>query len=356
MRVLFFCGHKSPYGAAHLEPLLKTRFKMSAVVLGTDERWKLFRERLRGKISSSPKRQFYKIGQLARIIKEPLKEILPKVLIQKLQRNDQRSVDLQAVTNGYKVPMMKTDDVNSERFIEKVKNMQVDLILSAAYPQIFSKELISIPKYGAVNFHPSLLPKYRGAHPHYWVIVKGEEKSGLTAHFMTEDIDDGDIIGQIEYGISDYNYDELYARMIRETPNLVGKVEDFFLKGEGKPMPQDPAQASFFREPKDIDKRIFWNRHLSKDILNLVRGGCAYTFFNNQKILFKKSFLSPRNKHLTNNAEVENGSIIDVGDNSIGIKAIDGTIYVTKIFEKNKVLDTAQFIKEHKPKLGLRFN
>jgi methionyl-tRNA formyltransferase len=349
MRILFLCGHKSAYGLSHFIPLLKTNFKMIAIVLSTDKRWKLFKKKLSGE-------NYYPPSRINKIIKNLSKKIIPEVIIQKFNKDYKKPIGIQKIAKEYRTPIWYMDDVNSKEFIKRIKGTDVDLIISAAYPQIFSKELISIPTHGAVNFHPSLLPKFRGAHPHYWSIVKGEEKSGLTAHFITEHIDEGDIIAQIEYPINDYNYNRLYEKIIEETPNLVRKVEKFFLENNQSPTSQDHVIASFFSEPREIHNRIFWEIHSAVDAFNIVRGGNAYAFFHNQKIVFKECHITTSNRNLTNNIDVENGTIVDLGENSIAIKANGGIINMTKIYIQKKVLSASNFIKKYKVLVGEKFD
>ena len=339
MRVIFLCGHKSPYGLAHLEPLLHSDFEIIAVVLATDKRWNIFRDKLSG-------RHFY-----------PNKGFFPntyRLLINiKINSKIKKSINL---VKKNKIPIWYEDDVNStSEFLLKLKDNKIDLIISAAYPQIFSNELISTPIKGAVNFHPSLLPKFRGAHPHYWAIVKGEAESGLTAHFMTENIDEGDIIAQIKFPIEDYDYQQLYTKIILETPNIIKKVEDFFLKGNSKAIKQDPLKASYFRNDRDIHHRIFWKNHTVQEIINLVRGGNAFCFFRNSKIVIEKCFMTDTNRNLTNDIMTENGIIIDLYQDSIAISANFGIINITKLIYKSKKMDFLEFIIKYKPLIGERF-
>jgi len=95
-------------------------------------------------------------------------------------------------------------DVNDAALYQELKKEKYDLFICAAYPQILSKNLLEIPERGVINFHPSVLPRCRGAHPHYWALSEGERFGGITAHFMTEKIDDGDIIAQTKFPISQY--------------------------------------------------------------------------------------------------------------------------------------------------------
>ena len=182
LRTLFLCGHKSPYGLAHLKPVLDSLFDVVAVVLADDARWSLFRESVSGKVfvdSDSP------LTKIARTTRRRATQFLHNA------RSERR---IQKLCLERNVPVWHVFDVNENSFISSIQNSNIDLIITAAFPQIFSKSLIDIPRCGSVNFHPSLLPKFRGAHPHFWAIAKGESESGISAHFITERIDDGDII------------------------------------------------------------------------------------------------------------------------------------------------------------------
>ena len=88
----------------------------------------------------------------------------------------------------------------------------------------------------------SLLPKYRGPSPFFWIIAKGETVSGVTAHFMTEKIDGGDIIAQSKFPILGYTYSELVRKSIEETPRLIKQVYRFFSEGNKEPVKQDDAE------------------------------------------------------------------------------------------------------------------
>lgn len=351
MKTVFFCGHKSPYGLAHLESLLQSNFNVIAVVLATNKRWKIFSEKLSGKSYYSSNR-YTIIEQLNRQIRNLIKKWLSSCLPTRLRYK--KPIDIANLSKKSKVSFWYEDDVNSKEFIQRIKDLKLDLILCAAYPQIFSKQLISVPTHGAINFHPSLLPKFRGAHPHYWAIVKGEEQSGLTAHFMTECIDDGDIIAQIKFPIKDYNYGQLYEKIVVETPNLIRKVEDFFLKNKNNLVKQDSSEASYFRNAREIHHCIFWNIHTAKDIFNLVRGGNAFCFFRGRKIIVEKCFVTDTNRNLTNNIEVENGVIVDLGKDYIAVKANSGVVNIQELRHRYRNL-LAEFIIRYKPLVGEKF-
>jgi len=350
---LFLCGHKSPYGLAHLEPLVKSRLNIRAIVLATDNRWSIFREVLGGK-SYYPHKNSATI--LLKKIKDRLKRIIPDFILYRIKRDGWQKINVERIGKKYKIPVWHIDDVNRKEFIEKVRENKVDLIVSAAYPQVLSGTLIAVPTMGAVNFHPSLLPKFRGAHPHYWAIVKGETESGLSAHFMTENIDDGDIIAQIRFPIKDYDYKQLYEKIIRETSRLVCKIEEFFQHNTGSIIKQDPQKATYFRNDREIHHRIFWNKYTVREIFNLIRGGNAFSFYRNQKIIIEKCFITQTNRNLTNSIEVENGIIVDIDKDYIAVKTKSGIINIQELIYRNRRLHVSKFARKYRPLVGERFD
>ena len=188
---IFFCGEQSRYGAAHICPFLE-EFDVKAIVLADDERWKQFRSVLHG--GSPPRPPFAK--RWWHESRAWLKAAIPDAIVRLIRKDYHRQpkMDPYAAIRRSGVPVRTINDANQSTALDWVRDVNADLLISAAYPQIFSSELVAIPKTGSVNFHPSLLPKYRGAHPHFWAIANGEQSSGITAHFMTGELDQGDII------------------------------------------------------------------------------------------------------------------------------------------------------------------
>jgi methionyl-tRNA formyltransferase len=317
--------------------------------LATDKRWKAFHQHLSGKSYFEVKESGF-----PRNFKSLLKQIFPLKLI-RLIRGNQTQFNTNSVLSKLRIPIIYVEDVNETYFIDKLEKMSPDLILSAAYPQIFSKELLKTASTGSVNFHPSLLPKYRGAHPHFWAIAKGEKESGLTAHFMTENLDDGDIVAQVKFSISQLSYTAFYDKIIEETPMIVKRVETFFLDKIGSPQPQNHNEASYFREPREIHKRIFWNVHSADEVQNLIRTEQAFCFFRGAKIFPKTSTISDGNRNLTNKVVVETGTIVDISNNSVVIKAKDGCININSIFDSGKKYDALKWAMKRKIAIGEKF-
>ena len=96
---------------------------------------------------------------------------------------------------GYDIPVYQPQRARDEEFIEELKNLNPDVIVVVAYGQILPESILNIPKYGCINVHGSLLPKYRGAAPIQWAVLDGEEKTGITTMYMEKGLDTGDLAG-----------------------------------------------------------------------------------------------------------------------------------------------------------------
>lgn len=345
LSVLFLCGDRSPFGRAHLEPLLDSGFDLRGVVLASEERWHRFGTSLNGKnhypfAPALKSRARSVIGKGVRIAKSVLHA----------PREDANDEALQ-VLRKRGVRSWTIDDVNAPSFLDVIKTVGADIVFCAAYPQILSPALVAAPRVAAVNSHPSLLPKFRGAHPHFWAIAKGAQESGLTAHIMTERLDDGPIVAQVPFVITEYTYSELYARIVKEVPRLVQLVEEFFREGR-VPVPQDDSEASLFRNDREIHHRVFWNIHSAEHVKNLVRTEQAFCFFRDQRLRLLRCSTAASNRNLTNEVSVEPGTIIDMLPDILVVKALDGCLQIYELAEQQRVLAAGDWIRHRRPCIG----
>lgn len=344
MKVIFFCGDGSRYGMAHLEPMLASDFDVVAVVFATPARWAIFRRALSGKKYIDLKhRTFVQI----------LKRIIPALKHRWQSRKARR--DVLRMIASYNVPLWIEHDVNSDAFIEKARKLDPDLVISAAYPQIFKKGLLDVGKKHAVNFHPSLLPKFRGAHPHFWTIVEGETEGGVTAHVMTESLDDGPIVAQRGFDIEGTTYAALYDRIVAETPALVQDVARFYLQDEGQLKPQDPAGVSYYRNNRPIHSRIFWSQMPAERIKNLSRTGTAFCFHRGNKVMLVQVTAQEKNRNMTNDVQVAPGTIVDVKDDGVVVQAETGFVHIQKLRCGDKEMDFKQWVKRRRIHIGEAF-
>ncbi len=164
------------------------------------------------------------------------------------------------------------EKAKEEAFQGALNTLQPDLIVVVAYGQILPKSILKIPKYGAVNVHASLLPKYRGAAPIAWAILNGEKVTGVTTMVMDEGMDTGDILLQAETPIGDEETCEsvhdrlasLGARLLRET---LEKMRSRNIR----PLSQDHSEATYAPPLKKEDGHIIWKKE-AKEIDRQVRG------------------------------------------------------------------------------------
>ncbi len=217
------------------------------------------------------------------------------------------------------IPIMqpKTIKENAE-FIEQIKALKPDVICVVAYGKILPKEILEIPKYGCINVHGSLLPKYRGAGPIQWAVLNGDKTTGITTMYMNEGMDSGDIILQQEVQIGE---DETTGKLWERLSILGGKLLVETLKQlENGTAPRKKQGDDFSVAPmltKNMAK-INWQEQTASQIKNLVRGlnpiMGAYSYLNGKKIKFWKVAVE---KNVSNQVK-PNGTIVEV-DNKKGI-------------------------------------
>lgn len=347
MNTIFFCGHKSSFGKNFINSLIKSELNIKMIILATDDRWKYFRKKLSGNNNIPNNDLFHHISIIINSIIRKLK----KIIIKNTQEND-----IEIIARQNNISIKKIYDVNSREFIEEIKNIGPDLIICSAYPQIFSKELINIPNKGSVNFHPSLLPKYRGAHPHFWTILHGEKVSGITAHFMTENIDGGDIISQIEFDVDNLTYHQLYKKIIEHIPSIIDLTVNNLLSDNPTIKKQDNTKATYFKNDRAIHHRIFWTLHNSQYISNLIRTEKAFCFFRHKKILITKAHISKSNRNLTNNVKAENGTIIDINTKYLAVALTNGCLNIRSMIIDNKNLSYDKFASKYNVQIGEKFD
>ena len=170
--------------------------------------------------------------------------------------------DIRTVANEFNVEYRYLRDVGDPVFIKSLKSLSPDLLISFQH-QIFSKDLIDVPRLGALNCHPALLPSYRGVKPIFWAMLAGESELGVTVHTMTEKIDVGRIVVQKKFENKKNstlldNYEEAYRRSavaIIEAIEMMGKCDLSSL-------PLIPQTSSYYRWPKNNDIRAFRKKGL----------------------------------------------------------------------------------------------
>lgn len=269
-----------------------------------------------------------------------------------------------AIENNMKIYQPEKIRENTE-FIEEIKKLNPDVICVVAYGKILPKELLEIPKYGCINVHPSLLPKYRGSTPIQTAIINGDKTTGVTTMYMDEELDSGDIILQEEIEIEDnQTAGEVWDILAKIGANLLVETLNQI---ENNTAPRK-KQGEDYTVTKMLDKsmsKIDWNNQTAIQIKNLARGlnpiMGIYTFLNDKKIKFWKvdaiSVEEFANKYTEFKSykqrlekEVAPGAIIYIDyKEAIYVKAKEGIIKINEIQAENaKKMSTADFLRGNK--------
>jgi methionyl-tRNA formyltransferase len=267
----------------------------------------------------------------------------PKGRGKKVAMSEVKEAALNHGLTVYQPVNLRKDEV----LIKVLKDMKPDFIVVVAYGQILSKEVLDIPKYGCINLHASLLPKYRGAAPINWAIIRGEKMSGNTTMLMDVGLDTGDILLKSEVPITDsMTAGELHDILKEDGAELL--IETLRKLAEGKVVRQrqenwDGFYASMLnKEMAAID----WTRS-NNEIHNLVRGlnpwPIAYTHYKDSVMKIYSSVV------LGSESASKAGTIADVSKEGIRVSCGQGEIMIKKVqFPGGKPLDVSEYIKGHK--------
>lgn len=163
------------------------------------------------------------------------------------------------------------NNASSPEFVADLAKLAPDIIVVTDYGQFLKPNLLAVPALGAINIHPSLLPKYRGAAPIHWAIANGETETGVTVLYVTEKMDAGDIILQERVPILDDATTQTLEPLLAEVgANLLLRALDDIQHGRAQPTPQDERLATYAPKLKKEDGRIDWNM-TAASIANRIR-------------------------------------------------------------------------------------
>ena len=184
--------------------------------------------------------------------------------------------------------VFQPEKVNEPEAVQKILSCKAELFVTAAFGQILKRDLLYGAKYGAVNLHASLLPKYRGAAPIHYALWQGEKITGVTTMYMNEGMDTGDMIYKAEYEIlPEDNTEKLYEKLSAIGADLLCKTVNDIEKGIAPRIPQNDEEATYAKLLKKEDEIINWQQK-AEEIYNHVRAfnswPVAYSFFDGKRI------------------------------------------------------------------------
>ena len=263
-------------------------------------------------------------------------------------------VKVLAEQNG--ITVYQTDKIGADiGLIQKLKELKPDFIVTFAFGQILTQEIIDIPKYAVINLHASLLPKYRGANPIQRCIYNGDKKTGICTMVTALELDAGDICGIEEIPI-DENMTDIELRKIigDKAPSLICSTLKGLYQGSLKPKKQNADEATFAKKFTKADGLIDWSKS-AECVHNHVRAmnsfPCAYTYLNGKMI---KIIETRRTNHSAPDKAC--ASVINVTKDGIEINTGSGCVLVTKVKPENRgVMSAYDFANGAKISKNIKF-
>ena len=250
------------------------------------------------------------------------------------------------------IEVIQPKRMKDEEVIAKIKEINPDLIVVVAYGKILPKEIIDIPKYGIINVHSSLLPKYRGASPIHSAILNGDKESGVSIMYIEEGLDSGDVILKETCEITeDDTLGTLHDRLKELGAIGLEKALKLIEAGEVKAEKQDDSKATFVKPITKEQAKINWN-NTKEVIFNQIRGlnpfPGAYT--HNEKNENIKIYKSEK---LEKEYAGENGTVVEMTKKGPAVKVANGALRLLEIkFEGKKLQSGADIVNGRKMAVG----
>lgn len=231
--------------------------------------------------------------------------------------------------------------VKTPEFVELLHELQPELIVVAAFGQFLSKEILELPKYGCINVHASLLPKYRGAAPIQYAIIKGEKESGVTIMQMDISMDTGAMLDKVVVPIAENTtMGELHDALREQGAALLLEVIDKIAAGTAVAEPQDNEQATYATLLDRSMEHIDWSK-TAQEVHNLIRGfNPAPSTFT--KLPNGKSLKIWGSKMTDKSSAAAAGTVIETGKHSFFVACGEGVLEITEVQPESKKRMPAQ--------------
>ena len=255
--------------------------------------------------------------------------------------------DVKVCAEELLIPVYQPEKLREGDNDKLIRELNPDVIVVVAYGQILPESILNIPKYGCINVHGSLLPKYRGAAPIQWSVLNGDEVTGVTTMYMEKGLDTGDILLTEEYKIGiNETAGEVFDNLASLGGELILKTLDYAEKGMLKPVKQDDSLSSY---AKMLDKsmcKIDFSK-TNKEVHNKVRGLCpwpvASTMLNGKVLKIFETRLADGNG---NPGEV-------ICTNPLTVACGEGAVVVNSVqLQGKKRMDSNAFLQGHKINMG----
>lgn len=265
----------------------------------------------------------------------------------------------------YGIDVLQPEKVKTQEFVNKLKSYEPDLIVTAAYGKILSEETLKVAPYGCINVHASLLPKYRGAAPIWWVIINGEKETGITTMFTDVGMDTGDILVKRTIPLdSEITAGELYEKLSHLGAGVLIETLEKLKDGTLVRTPQNHEEASYAPMIDKSIAHIDWNKS-TEEIHNLIRGTnpwpVAYTYYNDLRMKVWKSRIPGVSELRDYNIELLEkpdeypaGTILSADKEGLFVKTSDGVLQILEVqFDSSKRMSVKDYLLGHSLERGI---
>lgn len=256
--------------------------------------------------------------------------------------------DVKALALQAGLRVFQPENINSAHSVELLKSLNADLLVIVAYGQMLSQEVLNIPKIFPLNIHASLLPKYRGAAPINWAIIRGEESSGVTIMRVIKKMDSGAIIMQKEITIHEDDDAVLLESKLRDLgAELLLKSIQAIKDENYRLIPQDEKKASFAPKLVKSDGLIDWSRPAIQ-IYNLIRGALpwpgAFTHYKGKLLkIYKAGIITGSNE------SSQFGQVVNISKEGIMVATGKDFLVIQELqLEGKKRMRVEEFASGHK--------
>jgi methionyl-tRNA formyltransferase len=234
--------------------------------------------------------------------------------------------------------------------MEEIKKLSPDLIILAAYGQIIPEAILTIPKYGSINVHPSLLPLWRGASPIQYAILNGDKKTGVSIMRMTAGLDEGPIILQEEMVLTGQEYfSELHDKLAEMASELLNKAISNIFSGQVSLQLQDNSLASYSKILTKEDGRINWQKPaqaIERQIRALAVWPSSYTFFNDKGKSKRIKIIEAETHKSIDGKEYSIGQVLNLSPDKIGVQCGQDLLVINKLqVEGKQEITIADFLR-----------
>jgi methionyl-tRNA formyltransferase len=258
-----------------------------------------------------------------------------------------------ALQNG--IETLQPSKLDDPVFIKRLNEIKADIFVVVAF-RILPESVFSIPSYGTVNVHASLLPKFRGAAPINWAIIKGEKESGVTTMLINKKVDTGNILIQRKTAIaSSMNAGQLHDALAESGANLLLETLEQIESNAIKPLTQNDVEATAAPKIKKETCHLNFQQPV-QDVYNLVRGlnpyPAAFSYHNKKFLKIYKSSISNELSHKSTP-----GTVVNIKKDCFTVSCLDGALDIFEVqLEGKKRMSVKDFFNGYKIELGDRLS